>query len=112
MIKEVLAAAPRVEGGVATLQYLEVILKNFLNNAIRLAGLAVFIMLIVGGFKYMTAGGDAKAAESARNTITYAILGLVLIIVAYIILVFIKEFTGVDVRYFQFPNAPEPVPNP
>jgi TRAP-type C4-dicarboxylate transport system permease small subunit len=106
MIREALAQTGVVEEDVVTLQYLEVILKNFLNIAIRLAGLAVFIMLIMGGFKYMTAGGDAKAAESARNTITYAILGLVLIIGAYFFLRLIKEFTGVDVTIFKFPSAP------
>lgn len=106
MIREVLAQTGIVEEDVATIQYLEVILKNFLNIAIRLAGLAVFIMLIMGGFKYMTAGGDAKAAESARNTITYAILGLVLIIGAYFFLRLIQEFTGVWVTEFRFPSAP------
>ncbi len=107
MIKQIFAAQPYVEEvDVVTIQYLETILENFLNIAIRLAGIAVFIMLIIGGFKWMTAGGDPKAAESARNTITYAILGLVLIIGAYVILRFIKEFTGVDITQFEFPSAP------
>ncbi|MCJ7792997.1 MAG: pilin [Candidatus Marinimicrobia bacterium] len=106
MIREALAQTGVVEEDVVTIQYFDVILRNFLNIAIRLAGLAVFLMLIMGGFKYMTAGGDAKAAESARNTITYAILGLVLIIGAYVFLRLIKEFTGVDVTLFRFPSAP------
>ena len=79
------------------------IVQNIFNLAIRLAGITTFIMLIMGGFKYLTAGGDAKAAESARNTITYAILGLVLIIAAWFILKFISEFTGVDVTEFTLP---------
>jgi len=79
------------------------IVQNIFNIAIRLAGITTFIMLIMGGFKYLTAGGDAKAAESARNTITYAILGLVLIIAAWFILKFISEFTGVDVTEFTLP---------
>lgn len=77
------------------------IVENIFSIVIRLAGVAAFIMLIIGGFKYLTAGGDAKAAESARNTITYAILGLVLIIAAWFILKFISEFTGVDVTQFK-----------
>lgn len=77
------------------------IVENIFSIVIRLAGVAAFIMLIIGGFKYLTAGGDPKAAESARNTITYAILGLVLIIAAWFILKFIYEFTGVDVTQFQ-----------
>lgn len=70
------------------------IIENIFNLLVRLAGIAAFIMLIVGGFKYLIAGGDPKAAESARNTITYAILGLVLIVAAWFILKFISEFTG------------------
>lgn len=77
------------------------IVENIFSVAIRLAGVATFIMLIIGGFKYLTAGGDPKAAESARNTITYAIFGLVLIIAAWFILKFISEFTGVDVTEFK-----------
>lgn len=77
------------------------IVENIFSIVIRLAGVATFIMLIIGGFKYLTAGGDPKAAESARNTITYAILGLVLIIAAWFILKFISEFTGVDVTEFK-----------
>ena len=72
------------------------IMYNLLNLAIRLAGIATFIMIILGGFKWLTSGGDPKAVESARNTITYAILGLVLIIIAWFILKFIADFTGIE----------------
>lgn len=94
------------KGDVVTLQCFECIIIRFFNIAIRLAGIAVFIMLIVGGFKYMTAGGDPKAAESARNTITYAIFGLVLIIGAWLILYLIETFAGVKITEFVFPSAP------
>jgi hypothetical protein len=58
-------------------------------------------MLIVGGFKYLTAGGEAPAVESARKTITYAIAGLVLVALSFLILRFIYAFTGVDVTQFK-----------
>jgi len=47
------------------------IIENIFGLAIRLAGILAFIMLILGGFRYLTSGGDAKAAESARKTLTY-----------------------------------------
>lgn len=90
---------------IATIQGLECIFINILNIATSLAGLAVFIMLLVGGFKYLTSGGDPKAAQSARNTLTYAILGLVLVIAAWFILKFIAEFTGVEVTIFKIPGG-------
>lgn len=93
-------------GEVATIQCLECIILQVFHIAVRLAGIAVFIMLIIGGFRYLTAGGDPKSAESARKTITYAIFGLVLILAAWFILRFIETFTGVPVTEFTFPIAP------
>ena len=85
---------------VATLKGLECIFSQVLSIFARLAGLAVFVMLIVGGWQYLTSGGDKQAAQKARNTITYAILGLVLLIGSWFILRFIKLFTGVEVTNF------------
>ena len=89
------------EGDVATLGGLEIIFKTIFNYAARFAGIAVLLMLIAGGFKYLTAGGDPEKTESARKTITYAIAGLALIILSWFILQFIKVFTGVDVTIFE-----------
>ena len=102
---------PTEQGGgkVATLKSIETIFQIFLNYAVRFAGLTVFMMLIIGGFKYLTAGGDKKAIESAGKTLTYAVLGLVILIGAWLILLFIKEFTGIDVTQFVIP-APTPGP--
>ena len=88
-------------GDIATIKGFEVIFNNIINLALGFAGLALFIMLIIGGFKYITSAGDPKKTESAKNTITYAILGLVLVVLAYLILVFISTFTGVDVTIFR-----------
>lgn len=77
------------------------IIENIFGLAIRFAGILAFIMLILGGFRYLTSGGDPKAAASAQKTITYAIGGLVLIIAAWFILKFLSEFTGVDLTEFK-----------
>jgi len=58
-------------------------------------------LLLVGGFKFITSGGDPKAVESAKNTLTHAIIGLVIILASYLVLVLIKELTGVDVTNFS-----------
>lgn len=65
-------------------------------------GLAILFMLITGGFKLITSGGDPKATKEAQNTITYAIIGAALVVGAIFILRFIKIFTGVDVLTFSF----------
>ena len=54
-----------------------------IDYALKLAiGLAV-IVLIIGGYKYMTAYGDTEKQTSARKTLTYAVIGLVIAITAY-----------------------------
>jgi hypothetical protein len=82
-------------GQVATIQGLECIFGNIVTIITAIAGLAVFIMLLSGGLKYLTSGGDQKAMEQAKGTLTYAILGLVAIIAAYLILNFLSLFTGI-----------------
>ena len=90
---------------VAKIQGLECVFANVVSIAVTLAGLAVFLMLIVGGFKYLTSGGDPKATESAQKTMTYAVIGLVVIIAAYLILRFLAVFTGIpDLLKFIIPG--------
>ena len=87
----------------AKIQDLTIIIQRILNIAVRLAGIAAFIMLIVGGLQYMTAGGDPKKTQAAGSTLTYAIFGLVAVIAAWFILLFIEKFTGVKVTEFNIP---------
>lgn len=89
---------------IATLKCFECIIQSLLNLAVRLGGVIVFIMFIIGGFKLLTAGGDPKSAQAARNTLTYAVLGLALLILAWFILRFIEVFTGVTVTEFTIPT--------
>jgi len=84
----------------ATLADLEIVFGNVVKDILAIAGVTLFILLIVGGLKYITSGGDPKAAEGAQKTITYAIGGLILILVSYLILVLISKATGVNVTNF------------
>lgn len=87
--------------GVAKISDLEVVFGRVVGFALGLAGIALFVLLLVGGFKFITSGGDPKAVESAKSTLTHAIIGLIVILVSYLILVLIKELTGVDVTNFS-----------
>ena len=94
-------AEPR---GYATLAGLETVFGNVVAVVAIIGGLLAFIALISGGFRYITAQGDPKATAAARSAITWAIVGLALIIIAWLILVFIKEFTGINVIEFSIPD--------
>ena len=88
----------------AKIKDLAVIIERVLNIFLQLAGLAAFIMIIVGGFQYLTAGGDPKKTQAAGQTITFAVFGLVAVIAAWFILLFIEKFTGVNVTELDLFN--------
>ncbi len=98
-LSRVFAVGCEVQGA-ATLGCLEPIFTSVVKALLELAGAVLFIMLLVGGFKFLFSGGDQKKLESAKGAITNAIIGLVVIIMAYLILLTIKTFTGVDVTNF------------
>ena len=98
------ACISSVDPTVPTIQGFECLFANILKVVVTVAGLAFVIMFIVGGFQYMRSGGDPKAATAASSTLTYAIIGLVGAIVSWLILLFIKDFTGIDVTQFTIPN--------
>lgn len=89
---------------VPTLKCLEVVFSNILTVSISLAILALFVMLLVGGFKYLTSSGDQKATASAQQTMTSALIGIVLLALAFIIFKLIEQFTGVNVTKFEIPQ--------
>lgn len=84
----------------ATLQDLEKVFSSLVASLLALGGIVLFLMLLNGGFKYLTSGGDPKATEGAQKTLTYAIGGLALLAGSYMILYIIKTFTGADVTNF------------
>lgn len=84
-----------------SLDQLEIVFQKVVQALIGGAGIVLFVFLLIGGIKYITSGGDPKATESAQKTITYAIGGLVLLLVSYLILVLIGTITGVDVSQFK-----------
>lgn len=87
---------------VATIKGLEVIFNNILTIALGLVAIVLFVMLILGGFSLLTAGGNAQQAEGAKKTVTYAILGMVFIIMSYLIFRFIASVAGIPVDILNF----------
>jgi hypothetical protein len=75
----------------AKLSDIETYFGNIVKVALEFAGIVLFIMLIVGGFNYITAGGNPQQAEAAKKTITYAIFGIVLLAMSFLILKLISE---------------------
>jgi hypothetical protein len=86
---------------VATIQGFERIFANVITVVIELAGVILFLTFIVAGFKYLTSSGDPKALEGAKGTLTHAIIGLIVLLLAFVILVIIQEVTGAPITTFK-----------
>jgi hypothetical protein len=62
-----------------------------------LAALLAFFYLILGGIQWITAGGDKAGMEAARNKITHAIVGLIIVGAAWSIMTLVQNFLGVTI---------------
>lgn len=63
------------------------------NTVLYIVGIISVIMLIYGGLRYILSGGDSKKVTDAKNTILYAIIGLIISILAYAIVNFVINNT-------------------
>ena len=65
------------------------IFKQVTNTILYIVGIVAVIMLIIGGIKYVVSGGDSKKVTDAKNTVLYAIIGLVIAFLAFAIVNFV-----------------------
>ncbi len=94
-------AAGLVSSTPNTLADIETVIRNLLGAATSIIGLAIFVMLVVGAFQYITAGADQKAVEKSQQVFTFALMGGAAVIILWLIFVFLKEFTGIDLLKFN-----------
>jgi len=80
-----------VSGGATGLTNL---IKLVINIFSVIVGAVAVIMIIVGGFRYITSGGDSNNVSGAKNTIIYAIIGLVIVAIAQFVVQFVLNKLG------------------
>ena len=68
------------------------IVQNVVNALLYVIGALSVIMLIWGGIRYTTSGGNANSVTAAKNTILYAVIGLIVAILAYAIVNWVIDF--------------------
>ena len=83
--------AGNAKTGGANTSNLTDIIKLVTNLLLFILGAVSVIMIIVGGIKYTTSNGSAEQIKSAKNTIMYSIVGLVVAIFAYAIVNFVIQ---------------------
>jgi len=71
------------------------VFKTITNTLLFILGAISVIMIIIGGLRYVISGGDSSAVSAAKNTILYAIVGVIVAILAYAVINFvIGSFTN------------------
>ncbi len=69
-------------------------LSRIINIISILVGVIAVVMIIFGGFKYITSGGKQESVTGAKNTILYGLIGLVIVALAQIIVKFVLNQTA------------------
>jgi TRAP-type C4-dicarboxylate transport system permease small subunit len=71
------------------------IVGGLINIVLLIAAVIFFFILVWGGIRWITSGGDKANTEAARNQITAALVGLVIVFAAWAILQLIEAFFGI-----------------
>ena len=65
------------------------VFKQITNTVLYIVVIVAVIMLIIGGIRYVVSGGDSKKVTDAKNTVLYAIIGLVISLLSFAIVNFV-----------------------
>ncbi|MBA3723970.1 MAG: hypothetical protein H0W89_03710 [Candidatus Levybacteria bacterium] len=91
---------------IATLNCLPVVFSNVVNALLMFVGTVAVVFIVYAGIQLVMSGGDPKKVAAARQIITYALLGLVLVLLSFFIIAIISYTTGVDcIRTFSFTDC-------
>src|SRR6266700_932194 len=85
-----------VEKGFATLLFIPVIFHNLVAGALTFVGATAVFLIIYAGIRLVMSGGDPKQIGAARQIMTYAIIGLVVVLGSFAIIYFISYLTNVN----------------
>jgi len=72
----------------------ENLLKKIINIFSAIVGVIAVIMIIIGGLRYITSGGDSSHVSTAKTTIIYALVGLIIVALAQLIVHFVLTQTS------------------
>ncbi len=82
---------PNKEASEYTLGDILVVIGNVIEIALLLAGTVALIYIIIGGYKYIVSAGNPEAVQQAKQTILWAVVGLIIALSAFAIINFLWE---------------------
>jgi Type IV secretion system pilin len=80
------------------------VVSGLISAVLVLAAIVFFFMLVIGGIRWITSGGDKGQTEGARNQITAALVGLVIVFSAWAIVQLVNTFFGINIFSMSFHN--------
>lgn len=81
---------------------LQTTVTRIINVALSLLGIVAVVIILIGGFEWMTAGGSEDKVETAKKRIMYGIIGLAIILSAWAITKFVLNALGDATRVNNF----------
>ena len=93
------AANLRPPPGYSNLENINVnnIIPDIVSTLLFLAFIVALIFLLIGGIRWIMSGGDKAASESAKGTLTAAIIGLVIVLLVWAILNLFEMIFGINI---------------
>lgn len=87
-----------VVDGIPSLKCIPIIFNNLLTFAISGSAVVAVFFITLSGIKFLTSGGDPIKVSEAKKTFSYALIGLVVIILSFALIKVIGVVTGTDCR--------------
>jgi len=84
------------------------LISAVVGTLLIVSALLAFLFLIMGGIQWITSGGDKAGMESARNKITHAIVGLIIVGAAWAIMTLVQSFLGINIIGSTGIDLPKP----
>lgn len=86
--------------GFGNIQSVPDLVGKLMGPAFAIAAVIVIFYFLFGAFKFLTSGGDKNVVAEGRSMITHAIIGLVMLLMMWLVLRFIPEFLGLQIKIF------------
>ncbi len=90
------------QGGTA----LGLLVSNVVGGLFIAGFLLALVFLVMGGFTWITSGGDKTKLEKARDEITNSLIGIVVVAAAWAIATLVAKFFGMDLSHLPIPSIP------
>ncbi len=100
VLPPILGSGPKEQG--ATI--IGMLISNIGGLFFLFAFLLTFLYLLTGGLSWITSSGDKSKLETAKDKITNALVGLVIVAAAYAIFALVGQFFGLNVKALRIPS--------